>query len=96
LKPFVIMPSISTPRTVRQTEPTPPKMLVPPSATPAIASSASPPPRPLVSLVPDPVIEESIRPERPQAAPVTTKVMTTIRPTLRPDSRAALALSPTP
>ena len=32
--------------TVRQTAPTPPKMLVPPSATPAIASSGEVPPRP--------------------------------------------------
>ena len=90
------MPRISTPRTVRQTEPTPPKMLLPPSATPAIASSASVPPRPLVALDPDPVVEASIRPARPQAAPVITKVMITVRSTLRPDSRAALRLSPTP
>ena len=36
----MIRPSIITPSTVRHTEPTPPKMLVPPSATPAIAVRA--------------------------------------------------------
>lgn len=95
-KPLVIMASISTPMTVRHTEPTPPKMLLPPSATPAIASSAREPPRPLMLLDPEPVIDESIMPARPQAAPVITKVMITVRSTLRPDRRAALRLSPTP
>jgi hypothetical protein len=49
-----------------------------------------------MSLDPEPVVEESIRPERPHAAPVITKVIITVRSTLRPESRAALRLPPTP
>ena len=55
--------------TVRQTAPMPPKMLVPPSATPAIASSARFCPR-TFEADPWPVVEASIRPASPQAAPV--------------------------
>jgi hypothetical protein len=49
-----------------------------------------------MSLDPEPVVDESIRPERPQAAPVMTNVISTVRSTFRPDSRAALRFPPTP
>ena len=85
------MASRSTPRTVLQIAPMPPKMLVPPSATAAMLASTRVAP---LSLPPEDTVDASMTPARPAAAPQITNVITRMRSTRTPELRAASALPP--
>ncbi len=81
----------STPRTVRQTAPSPPRMLVPPTTMPASTVKASVSPEEAWALS---TREASMTPASPAAPPLTTKVSTRMASTRTPASRAASALPP--
>ncbi len=83
---------ISAPTRDRHTAPSPPRMLVPPITTAAIAVSSSRVPR-LACAEPARVAMTS--PAVPAQAPLTANTATRTGPVLMPDSRAASALPPT-
>ena len=90
-KPLPTSAMNRTPTNVRQTAPSPPRMLVPPTTIPASTVKASASPAPDCALS---ARDASSTPARPAAAPLIENAGTRIAFTRTPASRAASALPP--